>query len=238
MTSPSSISTRLAQVKERIEALTLAASRPAGSVTLLPVSKTFGTDAVQEAMAAGMLRFGENKAQDIRDKSKELASSGAQWVMIGHLQTNKARDIARYAHEIQSLDRPELAQALERRLQLEGRSLDALVQVKTSTEPSKFGLAPVELEDFLAFLAREAPSLRVQGLMTMAVNDPDRDAVRACFRRLRELRDIMREKALPGISLERLSMGMSGDYDLAIAEGSTEVRIGSAIFGDRSYTSI
>ncbi|MFT0850759.1 YggS family pyridoxal phosphate-dependent enzyme [Achromobacter sp. F4_2707] len=238
MTSPSSISTRLAQVKERIEALTLAAGRPAGSVTLLPVSKTFGTDAVQEAMAAGMQRFGENKAQDIRDKSKELAGSGAQWVMIGHLQTNKARDIARYAHEIQSLDRPELAQALERRLQLEGRSLDALVQVKTSTEPSKFGLDPVELEDFLAFLAREAPSLRVQGLMTMAVNDPDRDAVRACFRRLRELRDTMREKALPGISLERLSMGMSGDYDLAIAEGSTEVRIGSAIFGDRSYTSI
>lgn len=238
MTQPSTVSTRLAQVQERIEALTHAAGRPAGSVTLLPVSKTFGTDAVQQAMAAGMRRFGENKAQDIRDKSRELADSGAQWVMIGHLQTNKARDIARYAHEIQSLDRPELAEALERRLQQEGRSLDALVQVKTSTEPSKFGLDPAGLEDFLSFLARETPSLRVQGLMTMAVNAPDRDAVRACFRRLRELRDAMQAKAIPGIGLERLSMGMSGDYDLAIAEGSTEVRIGSAIFGDRSYTSV
>lgn len=238
MTQASTISTRISQVQARIEEITRAAGRPSGSVTLLPVSKTFGIDAIQEAMAAGMRRFGENKAQDIRDKSGQLAGSDAHWVMIGHLQTNKARDIARHAHEIQSLDRPSLAEALEKRLQTEGRSLDALVQVKTSTEPSKFGLEPDELEDFLAFLARETPSLRVQGLMTMAVNDPDREAVRACFRRLRELRDAMQQKAIPGINLERLSMGMSGDFDLAIAEGSTEVRIGSAIFGDRSYTSI
>jgi len=237
MIQASPIPTRIAQLRTRIDELARAAGRPAGSVALLPVSKTFGVDAIQEAMAAGMRRFGENKAQDIRDKSGQLADSSVQWVMIGHLQTNKARDIARHAHEIQSLDRQALAEALERRLQLEGRSLDALVQVKTSPEPSKFGLDPAELEDFLSFLARETPSLRVQGLMTMAVNDSDRQAVRACFRRLRELRDAMLQKAIPGITLERLSMGMSGDYDLAIAEGSTEVRIGSAIFGGRSYTS-
>lgn len=238
MTEPSNIATRIARVQARIEQLTQQAGRPTGSVTLLPVSKTFGEDAIQAAMAAGMRRFGENKVQEIRDKSKALAGSDAQWVMIGHLQTNKARDVARYAHEIQSLDRPELAEALERRLQLEGRSLDALVQVKTSTEPSKFGLAPEALEDFLAYLAREAPSLRVKGLMTMAVNDSDHEAVRACFRRLREMRDTMQTKAIPGVSLERLSMGMSGDYDLAIAEGSTEVRIGSAIFGERDYGTV
>lgn len=237
MTEASTIAGRIALVRARIEELAREAGRPAGSVSLLPVSKTFGVEAIQQAMATGMRRFGENKAQEIRDKSKPLAGSGAQWVMIGHLQTNKARDVARHAHEIQSLDRPELAQALERRLQLEDRQLDVLVQVKTSTEPSKFGLDPAELEDFLAFLARETPSLHVRGLMTMAVNDPDREAVRACFRRLRELRGAMREKAIPGIALDRLSMGMSGDYDLAIAEGSTEVRIGSAIFGDRNYTS-
>lgn len=237
MTALSGIAARLSDVQARIAQLAREAGRPADSVTLLPVSKTFGVDAIQAAMAAGMQRFGENKVQEIRDKSKLLAGAGAEWVMIGHLQTNKARDIARHAHEIQSLDRIELAETLERRLQLEGRTLNALVQVKTSTEPSKFGLPPEELEDFLAYLAREAPSLKVQGLMTMAVNDPDRDAVRACFRRLRELRDAMQAKALPGIRLERLSMGMSGDYDLAIAEGSTEVRIGSAIFGERSYTS-
>lgn len=236
MNQDTPISIRLKEVRTRIEALTQAAGRPAGSVQLLPVSKTFGVDAVLAAIAAGCNRFGENKAQEIRDKSQALSHEDVRWVMIGHLQTNKARDIARYAHEIQSLDRPELAEALERRLQVEGRQLDALVQVKTSTEPSKFGLAPQELEDFLCYLARETPSLRVKGLMTMAVNDPDREAVRACFRRLRELRDLMHSKSIPGIDLARLSMGMSGDYDLAIEEGSTEVRIGSAIFGERSYT--
>ncbi len=236
MAGNSNISTRIAQIKTRIDELLVAAGRKPGSVSLLPVSKTFEVDAIRAAMAAGLNRFGENKAQEIREKSEALADTNVRWVMIGHLQTNKARDIARHAHEIQSLDRPELAEALQRRLQIEGRHLDALVQVKTSTEPSKFGLNPAALEDFLAYLSREAPNLRVQGLMTMAVNDPDPEAVRACFRRLRELRDSLLPKAIPGISLERLSMGMSGDYDLAIAEGSTEVRIGSAIFGDRSYT--
>lgn len=238
MSEVSTIAGRIARLRERIDELALRAGRPAGSVSLLPVSKTFGAEAIREAMQAGMRRFGENKAQEIRDKSAQLADTDVQWVMIGHLQTNKAKDIARHASEIQSLDRPELAQALQRRLELEGRSLTALVQVKTSTEPSKFGLDPSELRDFLHFLSRETPRLQVQGLMTMAVNDTDRDAVRACFRRLRELRDAMRTESIPGISLERLSMGMSGDYDVAIAEGSTEVRIGSAIFGDRSYTLI
>lgn len=230
------ITTRISEIKNRIDELVKQAGRPAGSVQLLAVSKTFGTDTVRAAMTTGLRRFGENKAQDIRDKAQELADTEVRWVMIGHLQTNKARDIARHAHEIQSLDRPALADALERRLQIEGRQLDALVQVKTSTEPSKFGLAPEDLEDFLNYLSQNTPSLKVQGLMTMAVNDSDREAVRACFRRLRELRDCMQKKAIPGVALDRLSMGMSGDYDLAILEGSTEVRIGSAIFGDRSYT--
>lgn len=231
-----SIAARIAQIRQHIDTLAMQAGRPAGSVALLPVSKTFGIDAIREAIAAGMHRFGENKAQEIRDKSALLADAGVQWVMIGHLQTNKARDVARHAHEIQSLDRRELAAALQHRLALEGRSLTALVQVKTSTEPSKSGLDPAELEDFLRYLSAEAPRLQVQGLMTLAVNDPDPAAVRACFRRLRELRDAMREKEIPGIRMDRLSMGMSGDYGLAIEEGSTEVRIGSAIFGDRSYT--
>ncbi len=231
------ISERIAKLRERLDAVAVESGRAPGSVTLLPVSKTFPDAAVREAIAAGMTRFGENKAQDIRDRAAALADTSAKWVMIGHLQTNKAKEIARHAAEIQSLDRKELAVALERRLAIEGRSLDVLVQIKTSHEPSKFGLDPNELEDFLRFVAQEAPRLRVQGLMTLAVNDADAGTVRACFRRLRELRDAMQEKAIPGISLERLSMGMSGDYELAVAEGSTEVRIGSAIFGDRSYNS-
>lgn|SRR5690606_10846876 len=235
MAAPSTIAGRIAAIRQRLDTLAIEAGRTPGSVTLLPVSKTFDDAAVREAIAAGMTRFGENKAQDIRARAASLADTPAQWVMIGHLQTNKAKEIARHASEIQSLDRRELALALQRRLELEGRSLDALVQVKTSPEPSKFGLDPEELEDFLRFLATDTPRLKVQGLMTMAVNDADPQAVRACFRRLRELRDAMRERGIPGVSLERLSMGMSGDYELAVAEGSTEVRIGSAIFGDRSY---
>ena len=134
-----------------------------------------------------------------------------------------------------SLDRADLAEALHRRLVNEGRTLDVLVQVKTSSEPSKFGMDAAEVPAFLRRIATEFPTLRVQGLMTMAVNSPDPAEVRACFRALRELRDQLRQDAIEGVSLDRLSMGMSGDFELAIEEGSTEVRIGTAIFGVRSY---
>ncbi|HLR17520.1 MAG TPA: YggS family pyridoxal phosphate-dependent enzyme, partial [Alcanivoracaceae bacterium] len=157
-----------------------------------------------------------------------------QWVMIGYLQSNKARYVARYATEIQSLDRLSLARTLQRRLELEDRHMDALVQVKTSTEPSKYGMAPAVVAEFLQQISEECPRLRVKGLMTMAVNSTDEEAVRACFRSLKELQVALRKELnLPGVSLERLSMGMSGDYKIAIEEGATEVRIGTAIFGHR-----
>lgn len=117
-------------------------------------------------------------------------------------------------------------------MEMEARSLDALVQVKTSPEPSKYGLAPELLPGFLRTLVSDFPALRVQGLMTMAVNDEDPRAVRACFRLLRELRDRARD-SVPGVALDRLSMGMSGDFEIAIEEGSTEICIGSALFGAR-----
>ena len=183
----------------------------------------------------GLTRFGENKTQELRQKAAALAGQGVQWVLIGHLQTNKAKDAARDATELQSLDRADLAEALHRRLVNEGRTLDVLVQVKTSSEPSKFGMDAAEVPAFLRRIATEFPTLRVQGLMTMAVNSPDPAEVRACFRALRELRDQLRQDAIEGVSLDRLSMGMSGDFELAIEEGSTEVRIGTAIFGVRSY---
>jgi len=226
---------RLAAIRARIAAAAERAGRPADSVALLPVSKTFDAQAVQEAAALGLRRFGENKTQEIRQKAGELAALGLQWVMIGHLQTNKAKEAARDAAEVQSLDRLELAEALQRRLDLEGRTLDVLVQVKTSPEPSKYGLDPAQLPDFLRTVARDFPALRIKGLMTMAVNSDDAQAVRACFRLLRTLRDQAREAGIAGIELDRLSMGMSGDFELAIEEGSTEVRIGSALFGARSY---
>src|SRR3546814_11817699 len=126
------------------------------------------------------------------------------------------------ASEVQSIDRMELAVALDKRLQQEGRSIDALVQVKTSTEPSKYGLPPEQLPDFLRRLARETPTLRVRGLMTLAINAPDQDAVRACYRRLRQLRDRMQDEPIDRIDLPRLSMGMNGDFEVANGEGATE----------------
>lgn len=235
MTAVDTMAGRLAQIQQRIADACARAGRSPDSVTLLPVSKTFGVDAIREAMALGLTRYGENKTQEIRQKAAALDGLGLQWVLIGHLQTNKARDAARDAAEVQSLDRMELAEALHRRLAHEGRTLDALVQVKTSSEPSKYGMDPADVSAFLGRIATDFPTLRVQGLMTLAVNSPDPAEVRACFRALRELRDRLRQENLPGVSLDRLSMGMSGDFELAIEEGSTEVRIGSAIFGARSY---
>ncbi|CUJ24736.1 YggS family pyridoxal phosphate-dependent enzyme [Achromobacter xylosoxidans] len=235
MTEVDTMAIRLAAIRQRIAQACERAGRAPDSVTLLPVSKTFEVDAIREAMALGLARFGENKTQELRQKAAALAGQGLQWVLIGHLQTNKAKDAARDATELQSLDRIDLAEALHRRLVLEGRTLDVLVQVKTSSEPSKYGMAPGEVSAFLRRIVAEFPTLRVRGLMTMAVNSPDPGEVRACFRSLRELRDQLRQEAIEGVSLERLSMGMSGDFELAIEEGSTEVRIGTAIFGARSY---
>lgn len=233
--SDDTLAARLAAIRARMAAACARAGRPADSVALLPVSKTFGVELIREAAGLGLTRFGENKTQEIRQKAGPLADLGLQWVLIGHLQTNKAKEAARDAAEVQSLDRLELAQALQRRLDLEGRALDVLVQVKTSPEDSKSGLPPAELAGFLRSVARDYPALRVKGLMTLAVNADDPQAVRACFRQLRELRDNVRGEGIAGIELDRLSMGMSGDFELAIEEGSTEVRIGSALFGARRY---
>lgn len=220
-----------AQIRRRVDEACREAGRDPASVNILPVSKTFGPELIRAAVELGLHRFGENKVQEIRDKAPPLADCDIDWVMIGHLQTNKARDVARLVSEVQSLDRLELAEALDRRLQQEGRAIDVLVQVKTSHEPSKYGLPPEQLPTFLDTL-RGYDTLRVRGLMTLATHSSEPVEVRGCFRMLRDLRD---QAVLQGHDLPRLSMGMSGDFPLAIAEGASEVRIGTAIFGSRAY---
>ena len=220
-----------AQIRHRVDDACREAGRDPAEVTILPVSKTFGPEVIRAGVALGMRRFGENKVQEIRDKAAALSDSGVDWVMIGHLQTNKVKDVARLASEVQSLDRPELAEALDRRLQHEGRAIDVLVQVKTSPEPSKYGLPPEQLPDFLNRL-RGYDTLRVRGLMTLAILSTEPAEVHGCFHLLRELRD---QANAQDHDLTKLSMGMSGDFPIAIAEGATEVRIGTAIFGSRPY---
>jgi pyridoxal phosphate enzyme (YggS family) len=231
-TAPTTLASRLATVRARIARACETAGRDPNEVTLLPVSKTFDADVIREAVGLGLTRFGENRLQEIAQKAPLLEDCAIEWVVIGHVQTNKAKEVAKYATELQSLDRLALAQALDQRLKAAGRTLDVLVQLKTSPEESKFGLDPAQLVGFLEEIAA-FDTLRVKGLMTMAELSDDPAAVSACFVRLRECRDQAARHTIKGVSLDRLSMGMSGDLELAIAEGSTEVRVGSALFGQR-----
>ncbi|MCO6441592.1 MAG: YggS family pyridoxal phosphate-dependent enzyme [Nitrococcus mobilis] len=226
------IAQRCDEVRRRIEQACVRAGRAPDEVRLLPVTKTVAAERLREAFAAGLTEFGENKIQEAAAKAERLADLPVTWSIIGHLQTNKAKQIVRFAREFQALDSLRLAEALERRLQSAGRGLDVLVQVNTSDEASKFGLAPDAVADFLRALPAYS-ALRVRGLMTLAVFDPDTVRVRACFRRLKMLRDRLRDTAPPTVALDELSMGMSGDFEVAVEEGATVVRVGQAIFGAR-----
>lgn len=222
---------RLAAVKARIEA---ARERsPYGqSVRLLAVSKTVSIERLRAAIEAGIVDLGENKVQEIELKAPLLGAEGAKFTMIGNLQTNKARTVIKYVDELHSLDRIRLAEALHKRLMDAGKTLRVYVQVNTSGEASKYGLAPHEVAEFLKELPR-FPTLKPVGFMTLAVFSSDTAAVRECFVRLREVRDEARESLAVAAEMSELSMGMSGDFEVAIEEGATVVRVGQAIFGSR-----
>lgn len=230
------VAANLARVRRQIDDACAAAGRDPGEVRLLPVSKTHPPALLEAAYDAGVRLLGENRVQEAADKAEALSSGGAhpdlRWAMIGHLQTNKARQVAAFADEFHALDSPKVARALDRALQDLDRSLDVFVQVNSSGEPQKFGLAPDEVPDVVAEL-EGLPTLRVRGLMTVAVQagvDGAGEAeVAACFARMVELRDALPEH----LCGRELSMGMSGDLALAIAHGATTVRVGQAIFGAR-----
>ena len=219
----------LAAVQARIAAACRRAGRDPGAVRLLPVTKTVPAPILRLAASAGIIDFGENKLQEARDKQAELHDLPIRWSIIGHLQTNKVKYLVRFAHEFHALDSLRLAEELNRRLEAEGRALDVFVQVNTSGEASKFGLHPDDLVPFVERLS-DYPRLRPRGLMTLAVFSADLERVRACFRLLRALRD---RAASIDPNLAQLSMGMSGDFETAIADGADVVRVGQAIFGAR-----
>ena len=220
----------LSAVRARIEAAARNVGRQPEEVRLLPVSKTVPVDRLRLAVAAGMTQLAENKAQELASKAREMADLAVHWCAIGHLQTNKAREVARHAREFHALDSTRLADALQRRLEAEERKLDVFIQVNTSAEETKSGIAPAQVAFFLDHVAA-LPNLRVRGLMTLAANSRDESTVRGNFALLRSLRDKAVEAGHS--SVRELSMGMSGDLEWAIAEGATTVRVGQALFGAR-----
>lgn len=219
----------LARVRARIAAACHRVGRDPADVRLLPVTKTVPARVLRLAVSAGITDFGENKLQEARDKQNALKDQPIHWTIIGHLQSNKAKYLVRFAREFHALDSPRLAEELNRRMDAEGRDLDVFIQVNTSGEASKFGLHPDDLLPFVKQLPNYS-RLRPRGLMTLAVFSADDNRVRKCFQLLRSLR----ERAVDINSrVAGLSMGMSGDFETAIEEGATVVRVGQAIFGAR-----
>lgn len=210
-----------------------AAGRDPSSVRLLLATKTVDPDRIRVAIEAGETLVAENRVQEVRPKFEALQDLDYERHFIGHLQSNKINALVPYVSCIQSLDRMSLARKLQSRLEREDESREVLIQVNTSGEDSKFGLQPADLADFAREVSR-LDALKVRGLMTIGLFTDDVELARPSLRRLRELRDQVREMNLDGVEMNELSMGMTGDLEVAIEEGSTIVRVGTAIFGTRN----
>lgn len=214
-------------VQKEIVAALSRAGRSGEKVRLVTVTKTVGPEQIREAVALGLRDFGENRLQEAKPKLQLFPE--LRWHFIGHLQTNKVKDVLAGFNLIHSLDRFSLARELQRRAERLDMEARCLLQLNISGEKSKFGLAANELPDFLDAL-RDFTRIKVEGLMTMAPWSDDPEEARPVFRRLRELQQT---HARPGMKLRELSMGMTNDYTVAVEEGATMVRIGTALFGAR-----
>jgi pyridoxal phosphate enzyme (YggS family) len=220
------------RLQDRIGAAAARAGRDPATIEVVAITKTCTSAQVDAAIEAGLRRVGENRVQEAEAKRPQVRSA-ACWHLVGHLQGNKAGKAARLFDVVESVDEAGLAAALDRRAAQANRWVEVLIQVNTSGQPHQSGVAPPGVRPLVEEVAA-LPHLRLRGLMTIAVQSPDDLApVRGCFARLRQLRDELAAARLPGVDLPWLSMGMSGDYELAIAEGATLLRLGTAIFGPR-----
>ena len=231
-----SISENIASVQARIEAAARLAGRSAADVALLGVTKTHSPERIREAHAGGLRLFGENRVQEFAAKASALAGlAGAEWHMIGHLQTNKAAKAVELFSAVDSVDSLKLAEKLDAAARALGKKLPVLIEINVGGEAAKSGVAPDsgELEELLLAVPR-FEALEFRGLMTVPPFTDDPEDARPYFRKLREVRDAVAARKLPAIRMNVLSMGMSHDFEIAIEEGSTCVRVGTAIFGERA----
>lgn len=232
------IAERLATVRDRIAEACERAGRSPAEITLVAVTKTFPLDAIEHAREQGLRDFGENKVQEMLGKAEEAPGKynggSVRWHMIGHLQRNKAKDVVAHADLFHALDSPRLAKELNKRARKADRVMPCLVQVNVSGEDSKYGIHPDDTHDYLDHL-EQFPHLRILGLMTLAEPTKDSEEVRPQFRQLRTLAETYDAENNPQVEMRYLSMGMSGDFEVAVEEGATHLRLGTALFGPRSY---
>lgn len=229
-----SIAENLARVRERIEAAARRCGRAPGAIELMAVTKTVPVERIREAYDAGQHLFGENRVQEFAAKASSLQLPGSAWHMIGHLQSNKAKKAAELFAAVDSVDSLALAEKLNAAAEAMGKRLAVLIEVNLGGEAAKSGLAPdaPQLEELLRAAERLA-ALEFRGLMTVPPYTEDPEGARPYFRQLRELRDRIAARRLPAVNMDVLSMGMSHDFEVAVEEGATCVRVGTAIFGDR-----
>lgn len=224
------IANNLASVRTKIAATCQTCARVPNTVKLIAVSKTKPTQMIEEALSAGQFDFGENYAQEF--KAKALALPNINWHFIGHLQSNKVKDVVGTAKLIHTLDRPSLAEAIAKQAEKLGVVQDCLIEVKLARDGDKQGCPPEDLLSFAASVSTN-PFLHIRGLMTIGTATTDRDLTRSEFATLKHLLGTLNQTGIFADPLTELSMGMSHDFSLAISEGATLVRVGSAIFGDR-----
>lgn len=229
------IKQNIATVRDRMTAACKAAGRAPDEVRLLLATKTVDPADIRIAIEAGEALVGENRVQEVRPKFEALQDLEYERHFIGNLQSNKINALVPYVSCIQSIDRLSLARKLHSRLEREGEQRDVLLQINTTGEDSKFGVPPEDAVRFARDVSR-MDALRIRGLMTIGLFTDDLDLARPGLCRLRELRDRIRELNLDGVTMTELSMGMSGDLEVAIEEGSTIVRVGTAVFGSRPTT--
>ncbi len=220
-------------IKNRIREVCLRCGRKPADVLLLGVSKTFGIEKIREAVFAGLFDIGENYTQELEEKRNQLNDVRVRWHFIGHLQTNKVRFIADYIHLIHSVDNDRVAEEIQRRADKVDRTIDVLVEVHTTDEATKFGVLP---EKTLEFIKRISAfnRVRVQGLMTMGPFSDDPEDSRPSFQQLADLGRRITKEGIENVAMQHLSMGMSHDFEVALEEGATIVRIGTRVFGERT----
>lgn len=231
---PMTISEKTKAIRNRMDIAALKANRNPNDIKLILATKTVEPEVIRSALVFEKNFVAENKVQELTRKAPQLKSDKVEFHFIGHLQTNKVKEVLKYADYIQSVDRKGLVDTLHKQLSAEGRTLNILMQVNTSYEESKFGVSPDEAEALAKYISQHE-TLHLNGLMTIGKFGGTYSETQACFQLLCAVRNQLETLTLPNAKLTELSMGMSGDFELAIETGSTMVRIGTAIFGERIY---